>query len=425
MSGGESHSEPADLIRQNHALSVGEALALGELHSFDPAQSKARGGYAVLDMFSGCGGLSTGFELVGRAIESSFHLAGGVDIDEIALETYAKNLKAPTQRLDLSTFTDRDSIRAHFDYIDRTSGLILIGGPPCQGFSAHRKREVGPEDGRNSLVAAYAEFAAALDPDFVVLENVPELLSKRRWHRFRLFRSILTDAGYIVRAQIHNLASFGVPQERFRALVLASKQGFRMPTPLLAPHSYRSVRDAIGWLPRVNAGERINDDDMHLSAGHKDSTLAVIRQIPKDGGNRPKGVGPPCLSRVDGFRDVYGRLAWDRTANTITAYARNPASGRFVHPEQDRGLTVREAALLQSFPRCFTFAGSFDAKFSQIGNAVPPAFAAYLAGHILAELIGEAPSSDELERDMANDVAAPTINSFSSSLAGRKALCRN
>lgn len=134
---------------------------------------------------------------------------------------------------------------------------------------------------------------------------------------------------------------------------------------------------------------------MHYSAGHSRSTINTIRQVPKDGGSRPPHAGPECLRRAakrNGravYEDVYGRLSWDRPAITVTAYARNPASGRFVHPEQDRGLTVREAALLQGFPSDYWFSGSLDQRFRQIGNAVPPAFAAFLATHLLGELMAE------------------------------------
>ncbi len=125
------------------------------------------------------------------------------------------------------------------------------------------------------------------------------------------------------------------------------------------------------------------------------------------------------MDRVDGFRDVYGRMYWDRPANTITAYARNPASGRYVHPHQNRGLTVREAALLQGFPLRFRFEGPFDHRFLQIGNAVPPIFSAYLAAHLLGEL--RSPSPPSLSNlDGVIEVCSPTSNSFSSGIAGRK-----
>lgn len=378
----------------------------------------------VVDLFCGCGGLSAGFDAVSR-LTPSFRIAGAADVAPDAIATYGNNL--PVHPLNLDLGSAAASERSLDDLVKALnlnpgSPLFLIGGPPCQGFSAHRKREVGPEDPRNDLVSSYARIAERLEPDFIALENVPELLSKRHWQHFSHFRESLEALGYQVRAQIHNLAEFGVPQERFRTLVVAAKRPFAMPVGFLEPHEFRTVRQAIGHLPSVRAGEVLPTDPMHHSANHKQSTIDTIECVPVDGGRRPSGKGPGCLDRVDGFRDVYGRMYWDRPANTITAYARNPASGRYVHPEQHRGLTVREAALLQGFPSDFHFSGSFDSKFSQIGNAVPPAFAAYVAAHLLGEYYISRNYDDPVVDpfDMTRDVSAPTSNSFSSGIAGRK-----
>lgn len=164
---------------------------------------------------------------------------------------------------------------------------------------------------------------------------------------------------------------------------------------------------------------------MHYTAGHKESTIATIRAVPKDGGSRPDDVGPECLRRAkirNGravYEDVYGRLFWDKPAITLTAYARNPASGRYIHPEQDRGLSVREAALLQSFPRNYEFTGSLDEKFRQIGNAVPPAFAAFLAAHIMDQMATDVPKAE-----FHRGITSPVGPSFSRLIAAVKAECR-
>jgi DNA (cytosine-5)-methyltransferase 1 len=404
------------------ACSLGRDLALG----LDSALKRPvlPGPIDVVDLFCGCGGLSAGFDAVSR-VTSSYRLAGAADIAPDAIDTYGDNLPVRPLNLDLGEASASErSLDDLVEALNLAPGapLFLIGGPPCQGFSAHRKREVGLADPRNDLVAAYARVAERLAPDFIALENVPELLSKRHWPHFLHFRESLEALGYHVRAQIHNLAEFGVPQERFRALVVASRREFAMPVGFLAPHEFRTVREAIGHLPPVRAGEALPSDRMHHSANHKQSTIDTIRCVPADGGRRPIGKGPGCLDRVDGFRDVYGRMYWERPANTITAYARNPASGRYVHPDQHRGLTVREAALLQGFPSSFDFSGSFDSKFSQIGNAVPPVFAAFVAAHLLGEYyIGrkyDEPIVDPFGSTL--DVCEPTSNSFSSGIAGRK-----
>jgi DNA (cytosine-5)-methyltransferase 1 len=378
----------------------------------------AKGPIQVLDLFCGAGGLSVGFEMVGR-LTPSFELAAAVDYDPHSGATYARNLPIRPLIADLAYETSTAHRRARFLQSLPIVGkrpLVLIGGPPCQGFSAHRKKNGGSGDLRNQLIQAFADVAVNLLPDFILLENVPEILSKQHWHLYSGLRSQLERAGYVVRAAIHNLAGFGVPQERFRALVLASRKPFRMPQPFLATEDYLTVRSAIEGLPSISPGEYLVDDPMHMCSSHRRETVETIRQIPKNGGSRPKGVGPRCLQNVDGFRDVYGRLHWDRPANTITAFARNPASGRFVHPEQHRGLSIREAALLQAFPKDFVFEGPFDHKFLQIGNAVPPAFSAFLAAHVLGEMLADSAP----DADCAADIQSPTSNSFSSGIAGRK-----
>ncbi len=358
----------------------------------------------VIDMFSGCGGMSTGF-VAANSVHPLFKLVAAVDIDLVANRTYEANLGI---RPHCESVADLANSRKRLQTLIRSSGrreghpLVLIGCAPCQGFSSHRNSK-GTEDPRNSLVVDFARIAQALSPDVVIMENVPELLTDRSWPILSKARTILEGAGYWVHVSIHNMATFGVPQERFRALMVGMRRPFRPPEGFLSRDCFRTVRDAIAHLPAVTAGERDPTDPMHYSAGHGLSTIRTIRAVPKDGGDRPPNVGPECLRRIAvkqgraAYEDVYGRLYWDRPAITITAYARNPASGRFVHPEQDRGLTVREAALLQGFPGDYWFAGTLDERFRQIGNAVPPPFSAYLAMHVFGE---------EFVRDYATE---PTI----------------
>ena len=221
-------------------------------------------------------------------------------------------------------------------------------------------------------------------------------LSRKYWNHFIEAKDICEQSGYTVHQAIYNAASFGVPQERFRTVVIAMKKDFLLPTPLIHdPAHFFTVWDAIGDLPPVIPGKAHPDDHLHRSAAHRASTIETIRAVPKNGGNRPQGVGPKCLDRIRGFYDVYGRLFWNRPSITITHYARNPASGRYVHPQQHRGLTTREAALLQSFPLGFEFVGSFDSVFKQIGEAVPPKLACAIASNVLIELIAKAPSEHE------------------------------
>lgn len=374
----------------------------------------------VIDLFSGCGGMSYGF-LTAKPDTIRYKLLGGLDIDRHAAATYRRMIGRPCLELDICDLTAPEKLSAALSQwqYDPTLPLILIGCAPCQGFSSHRKKDRRQDD-RNKLLSAFANVVGALEPDLVVMENVPEMLYQEHWHHFAAFKASLASFGFDLRARVENLASFGVPQERYRALVLASRTTSRlkMPLPLVRPDKFTTVRDAIGALPPLLAGERHPDDPMHITSRHRPETLNILRHIPKDGGSRrslPAGIGPDCHRRVDGFRDVYGRLWWDRPAVAITARCRTPSCGRFVHPTQDRGLTVREAALLQGFPSDFMFEGPFDDKFKQIGNAVSPMFSRALAQHVGSIWFGVGADASESE-----DVKEPITKSISSSLAAMK-----
>ncbi len=205
--------------------------------------------------------------------------------------------------------------------------------------------------------------------------------------------------------------------------MVGMKRPFTMPRGFLGEGRRVTVRQTIGGLPPIAPGEVCPSDPMHYTAGHKASTVDTIKAVAPDGGRRPYHVGPESLRRFAertgelAFKDVYSRLWWDRPAITITGHARNPASGRYVHPEQHRGLSVREAALLQGFPRSWTFAGGLGPAFMQVGNAVPPPFAAFLATHFLGELFG--PPVAETDRDV--DIPASLGSTFSRRIPALKA----
>lgn len=385
-----SRADPRELARR-----LGQQVA-SNLDAYWEASKDAQAGpIDVIDMFCGCGGASVGFHAVNGLIPA-YRLALGIDLDKKAILSYEENLGVLPKAKDIGDLArDPGALKdlCSLAGVDGSRPLVLIGCAPCQGFSSHRNGKI---DTRNTLFSDFIEIATILRPDVLVIENVPELLTNRYWPFVADAKEALGEAGYSVHVDFHNTAEFGVPQERFRTLLLAFRdQKFRPPEGFLSRGEFRTVRDAIARLPAIPAGRARTPDPMHYTAGHRDSTLDVIRAVPKDGGNRPPGVGPACLQRAEKrqgkpiYEDVYGRLYWDRPAITITAYARNPASGRFIHPEQDRGLSVREAALLQSFPQDFNLVGSMDERFRQVGNAVPPAFSAYLAVHILGELLAK------------------------------------
>lgn len=397
-----------------------------EVRSWVPERGEKSGErplYQVIDFFSGCGGMSLGFAALSRVVPL-IEIIGGCDINEDAVATFEHNFAAPGIRRDIRELVDDEaalsSFLAKIPRYDAKRPTIVIGCAPCQGFTSHRKKNWHKDDHRNTLIGAFISIVVKLNPECIVMENVPEMLSNKYWSHFEDARIILNEFGYSVSQTIYNAASFGVPQERFRALIVAMKKPFLLPQPLItAPSKFTTVRDAIGDLPKVDPGQIHPEDTMHRSASHRAATLDTIRAVPKDGGSRPAGFGPKCLDRVRGFYDVYGRLAWDRPSITITHYARNPASGRYVHPEQDRGLTMREASLLQGFPRGFEFFGTFDSVFKQIGEAVPPPFSAGVAAACVTELLSSNPSPDEWANAI-QPLTEPVSNSFSSVIAGLK-----
>lgn len=387
-----------------------------------PTQPKANALIDVIDFFSGCGGLSLGFEAVSE-VYPLYRTVAAIDFDKHANASFRTNLGITPLQIDIRRLSMLPSNRLRTLLGVQNNGkgrrpLVVMGGPPCQGFSSHRKKDKR-KDSRNTLVGLFAKIAVKLEPDAILVENVPDLLAAKHWRYFEVLRITLENAGYQVKAKILNAAEFGVPQERFRSVVLAFKQDFDFPEGHLSRARFKTVRNAIASLPPLKAGERSESDPMHITSQHRKETIEILRKIPKDGGSRPRGIGPKCLDRVAGFYDVYGRLPWDRPAVTITARCRTPSCGRFAHPEQDRGLSVREASLLQGFPKMFMFEGPFDDKFKQVGNAVAPPLATALAAHIFSVLSAE--KKDRSRKDShVGYITSPISNSYSSVIAGIK-----
>ncbi len=320
----------------------------------------------AMDLFCGCGGLTLGLKQAG------FRVIGAVDIDTLAVETYRAN--HPEVRVwesDIRTLGMpelRAALRLEKGELD-----VLAGCPPCQGFSTictlngHRRIE----DPRNDLVYEFVRFVEGLEPRAVMMENVPGLAKDKRIHEVC---DELSALGYTVRYRILDAAEYGVPQRRRRIVLLGSRFGYIQ---FAAPQSNRvTVRDIIAWLPEAGqSGDPLHDVPERRSP----RVMNIIRRIPRDGGSRTDlGFDDQldCHKKCSGFRDVYGRMAWDDVAPTITGGCINPSKGRFLHPVQDRAITLREAALLQSFPSEYSFSLS-RGKYSVaklIGNALPPEF---------------------------------------------------
>lgn len=354
-----------------------------------------------MDLFSGAGGMSWGF----KALERYFEIVAAVDAEKgkpgrkrsegsspLCNRTYARNIGVAPWNDDLATVEPKA-------LLDRT-GLrcseldVLIACAPCTGFSQKNSANHREDDERNALVRRVAEFVHAFRPRVLVMENVKELLRGRHRHHFAHLQRSLETSGYSVWAGVHDLSDFGLPQRRYRALVVAVRDGEAAPL-VLAPAAARTtVRDAIGHLPPVGQGEPHPDDPMHVAPRHTPTVTARIRATPSDGGSwsdvaktNPELLIPSMIGkRAGSFPDVYGRLWWDQPARTVTRECAHPGNGRYLHPEQHRMLTIREMAIIQGFPPDYEFIGPINARYNQIGDAVPPLVSRRIAGHVASLL---------------------------------------
>lgn len=334
----------------------------------------------AIDLFAGAGGLSLGLRWAG------FRIIGAVENDPLAVATYRRHNRRvrvwPHDIRDVAVTEVRRSLRLTPGELD-----LLAGCPPCQGFSAMRTlngaRSVRDRE-QKDLLFQFLRFVRGLRPKAVMMENVPGLAADRRITRLS---AELKRLGYNCKYRVVNTAHYGVPQRRRRLILLASRDGA---LPLAAGGRARSmtVRAAIGRLPRPGG----TGDPMHdVTESRTERVFELITRIPKNGGGRlslPKDAQLACHRRTQGFRDVYGRMAWDAVSPTITSGFVNPSKSRFLHPTQHRTITLREAALLQTFPRYYTFAldrGKYAAA-GLIGNALPPKFIRRIAIPIARKL---------------------------------------
>ncbi|KAB1198438.1 MULTISPECIES: DNA cytosine methyltransferase [Haloferax] len=353
------------------------------------------------DLFSGAGGMSLGFE------EAGFQCVGALDKNKKAAKTYESNIGIEPVVGDITEF-DAEDLLDEFG-VERGELDVLISCAPCQGFSQHRNKHNIEHDERNTLVSLSAELMVEMEPEFFVMENVPELVRGSKEKYWDRTYEILKRAGYLVRFDVLNAADFGVPQRRNRAIIVARKEGRKVELPAPTVENHQTVRDAIVDLPPVEAGETHPSDPMHRAPNHTQRIINMLGHIPNDGGSWMDIPEPhqeeywldsmkkrARNDNMGSFCDTYGRMHWDRPSGTITRKSSTPSCGRYVHPEQDRNITVREAARLQSFPDWWNFEGPFVSWYEQNGNAVPPKLAEAIASK-LREL---APNREKGTRQM-------------------------
>lgn len=344
----------------------------------------------ILDLFCGAGGLSYGFEQAG------FKPILGVDFNASALETYQKNHK-DSQILcgDLTSHELKQKIIG----IARNNNIDgILGGPPCQGFSLKGKK-LGLDDSRNYLFKEYLEIVKAIDPEFIVMENVKALTNKTNEYFLNQILTDLENMGFFVQHKVLNAKDFGVPQSRERVFIIATKKQ-RFDFNSIKRQPLVTVADAISDLYFLASGEGslVQDYPMlaqseyqaklreksiklhnHQATNHNAVALAKLALIPPEG---DKSSLPEHLKGKQKFDTTWGRLKWQSVSPTIDTRFDTPSNGCNSHPILDRAITPREAARLQSFPDDFIFYGKKTEICKQIGNAVPPKLAFEIAKSI-------------------------------------------
>jgi len=324
----------------------------------------------VVDFFSGCGGTSAGLRAAGMDI------VAGIDIDRDAASTFTHNFpEAKFIRADI-TKLKTNALRP---FIDDSRPLLFSACAPCQPFSKQRRgRAAG--DTRVPLLLEFVRFVKYYRPMYVFIENVPGLQTLSvEMGPFPEFTRRMTSLGYHLDARVIDSCDYGVPQRRRRLVIIGSRgMTVPFPRPTHGPGTrrpkYSTVWDWISDLPPLSAGEIHPRIKNHRASGLSPKNLERIRATPEGGGREhwPKHLLLPCHhDDYDGHTDVYGRMRRNAPASGLTTRCISLSNGRFGHPTQDRAISVREAACLQTFQRSFTFAGSLNSMARQIGNAVP------------------------------------------------------
>lgn len=332
--------------------------------------------YFAIDLFSGCGGLSQGLRSAGFEVVAAFDN----DADSIA----AYRLNHPNTRVFEGDIRDVDTDEIR-ELLDGEPLHFLAGCPPCQGFSSMRRlnKRGSKRDSRNNLIVEYLRFVEELKPLTIMMENVPGLIN------YTLFKRVVSELqrlGYDPKLKPVRIQEYGVPQRRRRLVLVGSLLG---DLDIAEPTGERvTVRDVIGHL---EATSRTKDPVHRIVKVHTPEVMKRIRATPKNGGSRADVPEFQLACHKDqkvGFRDVYGRMRWNDHSPTITGGCLNPSKGRFIHPERNRAISAREAALLQTFPRTYKFPTEIS-KTSialMIGNALPPKFSHIQSANVMDHL---------------------------------------
>jgi DNA (cytosine-5)-methyltransferase 1 len=357
--------------------------------------------YRLIDLFAGAGGMTLGFT---PQFGNSFEPVWANDSNDAACDTYNRNFGGHCVAGDIVSLLEDPRVEI-------PKADVVIGGPPCQGFSLLNKER--DNDPRKHLWRPFMDVVERADADVFVIENVPQILGSTE-HR-GIIRAAKKLDFEVTHAKLC-AADYGVPQVRWRAFIVGSRlqnpaiefpprpthcaPKSRAGLPDIGLRPWQTVRDAIGNLPPPR-GTEIREEpppfDLHFGRSPTAKSLERYKAIPKEGMNRfdlqknAPELTPGCwIRKTSGGTDLFGRLWWERPAFTIRTEFYKPEKGRYLHPEQHRPITHREAARFQSFPDSFGFSGSKIEVARQIGNAVPPLLAAAVAGSVRALLLHRA-----------------------------------
>lgn len=351
--------------------------------------------YKILDLFSGAGGFSKGFDMI-----DEFETVLATDFNQPALETFQSNF--PDALTICGDITDKKIKNEILEKSRELSVNMIIGGPPCQGFS-NKGKKLGLGDPRNFLFLEYLDIVKHLNPEIFIIENVKAMMNASDGYFMNEIKKKISELGYFLDYGVLTASDFGVPQKRERTIIIASRRRkYYLPKKGTGP--VVTVRDAIFDLAYLNSGEgefestyRFNAMSdyqeflrkysknklfNHIATNHSSVALEKLKMIPAEKG---KEYLPESMHGKQKFKTTWGRLKWDEPSPTIDTRFDTPSNGRNSHPFLDRSITPREAARLQSFPDDFVFIGKKTQITKQIGNAVPPLLALAIAKSIIRQ----------------------------------------
>ena len=346
----------------------------------------------VIDLFAGVGGLSLGFEMCG------FDVVLANEYEESIARSYIFNHKETKMIIgDITALNLQNTFLPYKNKID-----VIIGGPPCQGFSQKGQRK-SINDERNFLFKYFVKVVELVSPKYFVMENVPNLIKKKKGYFKNEITDLFHDLGYTLNCDVLNAADFGVPQNRKRAVIIGKKGDKKVSLP--EPYNYKvTVWDAISDLAFLNSGEGMEEQDYyfdaesdyerlsrkdskklhnHVATNHSKIALERLSMIPPNSGRE---VLPQNHLTKSIYSGTWTRMRKDEVSVTITTRFDTPSSGKFTHPYLNRAITVREAARIQSFPDTFVFIGNKSSQMKQVGNAVPPLLANAIAKTIMIDM---------------------------------------